>query len=131
MRQAAEGAQQVDRVAVRARQALAVAYPRHLRAAGLGPAFGAGNMREIFRLRRIGDVDDRGAVELPLAVERIHGLVDVACAVVADIGDIALALLVNGRLIGAARLQVVEADEAHVLRFRRIAEFLGVGRRCE
>ena len=40
----------------------------------------------------------------------------------ADIGDVAVALLVDGRLIGAARLQVVVADEAHVLGFGRIAD---------
>ena len=43
-------------------------------------------------------------------------------AVMADIGDVAVALLVDDRLIGAARLQVVVADQAHVLGFRRIAD---------
>jgi hypothetical protein len=40
---------------------------------------------------------------------------------VADIGDVAVALVMNGGLIGTARLQVAVTDEAHVLRLRRIA----------
>ena len=43
-------------------------------------------------------------------------------AVMADIGDVAVALLVDDRLVGAARLQVVVADEPHVPGFRRIAD---------
>ena len=35
----------------------------------------------------------------------------------ADVCDIAVALMMNDRLIGAARLQVVIADEPHVLGF--------------
>ncbi len=50
-------------------------------------------------------------------------------AVVADIGDVAVALLVNGRLVGGAVLQVVVADEAHVARFRRIADLRRAGYR--
>ena len=41
----------------------------------------------------------------------------------ADIGDVTVALVMDGRLVGAAFLQVVEADEAHVRRLRRIADF--------
>src|SRR5262249_27183824 len=47
MRQTAERTQQIDRVRVSPGQAPAVAYARHLRTAGLGAAFGPGDMREI------------------------------------------------------------------------------------
>ena len=67
MRLAAEGPQHVDRVAVALRQRLAVADPHHLRAAGFVLAFLARKVAQIFRLRGIGDVDDRGAVRLRLA----------------------------------------------------------------
>ena len=118
-------AQQIDRVGVALRQRLAVADARHLRAAVLVVALLARDVREVFRLRRIGDVDDRGAVELGLAGQRIDRLRHLRrAAVVADIGDVAVALLVDGRLIGAARLQVVVADQAHVLRLGRIADLL-------
>src|SRR5262245_14436790 len=111
MRQPAERTQQIDRVRIRPGQALAVANARHLRAAGLRAAVGTRNMRKIFRLRRIGDVDDRGAVELRLSVDPIDRLGHVARAVMAYIGDVAIPLLVNGRLVGAACLQIIEADE--------------------
>ena len=38
-----------------------------------------------------------------------------------DIGDPAITLFVDRRLIGASRLQIVRADEAHVQSFRRVA----------
>ena len=127
---AAERAQQIDRVAVALRQGAAVADARHLRAAGLEIPLLARDVEQVFRLRRIGDVDDRGAVELGLSGERIERLRHLRrAAVMADIGDVAVALLMNGRLIGAARLQVVHADEAHVLGFGRIADLgRGAGR---
>ena len=125
---AAEGAQHVDGIAIALRQVLAVADAHHLRAAGFIFALLARQMAQIFRLRGIGDVDDRGAVRLGLAGLRIDRRRDiVGAAVMADIGDPALALLVDGRLIGAARLQVVEADEPHVGGFRRRADFLRLG----
>jgi len=37
-----------------------------------------------------------------------------AAAMVTQIGDIAIALLMDGRLVGAARLQIAVADEAHI-----------------
>ena len=55
----------------------------------------------------------------------LTGFGTLGAAVVADIGDVAVALLVDDRLIGAARLQVVVADEAHVLGLRRIADPFG------
>ncbi len=84
-----------------------------------------GMCRRYLGLRGIGDVDDRGAVRLGFAGLRIdrRGNV-VGAAVMADIGDPALALVMDGRLVGAARLQIVGADEAHVGRFRRRADFL-------
>ncbi|UGX92365.1 hypothetical protein G6321_00042745 [Bradyrhizobium barranii subsp. barranii] len=42
----------------------------------------------------------------------------------ADIGDPAIALVMDGRLVRTARLQVVGADQLHVGRFRRRADGL-------
>ncbi len=121
---AAEDAQQIDLVGIALGQGLAVADARHLRAALLVIAFGAGDMGEVLRMRRIGHVDDRGAVEFGLAGQGIERLRHFRrAAMVADIGDIAVALMVDGRLIGGAVLQIVIADQPHIARFRRIADF--------
>ena len=76
-------------------------------------------------MRGIGDVDDRGAVRLGLAGHRIDRIGNVVgAAVMADIGDPAVALMMDGRLIGAARLQVVVADQLHVGGFGRRPDHL-------
>ena len=116
VRQLAVAAQEVDLRLVRLRQVGAVARAHHLRAAGFAIARLAGNVREIARRARIGDVDDRGAVVLLAPGERVHGL----AAVVADVGDPAPALLVEDRLVGAAALQLFVADERHVGRARAV-----------
>ena len=127
MRLAAEGAQHVDRVAVALGQRLAVADPHHLRAAALVFSGLPGNVVQIFRVRGIGDVDDRGAVRLGLAGQGIDRIGNgVGAAVMADIGDPAVALVMDGRLIGAARLQVVIPDQPHVGGFRRRADRLAL-----
>ena len=113
VRRVAERAQQVDGAGIALRQRLAVAHAHHLRAAVLGQALLAGNVREVLRAARIGDVDDRGAVEFLGARQRIERLGHLlGAAVVADVGDPAAALLVDDRLIGAARLQVVGSRRA-------------------
>ena len=130
VRLAAERAQHVGLVRIALRQARAVADAHHLRAALLVIPFEAGNVLQVFRIGRIGDVEDRGAVELRLAGQLVDRLRHVGrAAVVADIGDVAVALLVDGRLVGAARLQVVHADEAHVVGFGRIADLGGLSER--
>src|SRR4029077_7481567 len=50
-------------------------------------------------------------------------------AVMADVGDEAVALLMDGRLVGAAGLQVVQADEAHVTGLGRVADLGRLRRR--
>jgi len=58
-----------------------------------------------------------------LAGELVDRLGHVArAAVMTDISDIAVALMMDDRLVSAARLQVVVASEAHVFGFRRIAD---------
>src|SRR5207247_7837372 len=99
----AEGPQQV-------RLALAIAHARHLGAALLGAADRAGNVDQIARARRVGDVDDRRAVVLVHAGEGVARL----AAVMPDVGDEAAALLVNRGLVRRAALQVVVADQLHV-----------------
>src|SRR5204863_389095 len=74
MRRSAEAAQDVHLALVGARQLAAVAHPHHLgsaRFASSRPGRLAGNMGEVLRLLRIGDVDDRGAVVFRLACEGI------------------------------------------------------------
>ena len=105
VRLVAEWAQQIDRTGIALRQALAVADPHHLRPAGLVIARFARDVGEVFRMRRVGHVDQRGAVELGLAGQRVDRLFRLGNpAVMADIGDPAVALVMNDRLVGAARL---------------------------
>ena len=73
VRRSAEAAQQVDLALVRAGQLAAVADAGHLRAARFAaarPGRLAGNMREVLRPLRIGDVDDRRAVVFLFPGER-------------------------------------------------------------
>src|SRR5947209_2551510 len=80
-------------------------------------------MPEINGMRGVGHIDDRCPIRLRLTRHRIDGIRDrVRSAVMPDIGDPALALLLDRRLIGAARLQIARADEAHVERLWRIAD---------
>src|SRR2546430_13175073 len=52
-----------------------------------------GNVREVFRLARIGHVDDRGAVVFRLSGESVDRLRHLGrSAVMSDIGDVAAAL---------------------------------------
>src|SRR2546430_1811922 len=62
----------------------------------------------------IGDVEDRRAVVLDGAGERIHR----APAVMSDIEDPALALFRDRGLVSAAALQRIASDELHVVLLR-------------
>src|SRR5262249_4326464 len=67
--------------------------------------------------------DDRSAVIFGLSGQSVDRLRHVGrSAVVTDIGDVSAALVVDGRLIRAAALQIAIADKPHIFRFRRIAE---------
>src|SRR5882757_6208507 len=100
MRFAAEAAQHVHRVGIALGQRLALANAHHLRAASLIFSFLAWNVAQIFWLRGIGDVDDRGAVRLGLSAKRIERRRNiVGAAVMSDIGDPALTLVMDGGLI--------------------------------
>ena len=66
-------------------------------------------------------------IEVPLGsslpVSGLNGFgISGGAAMMADIGDPAVALMMDGRLIGAACLQVVVADEPHIAGFRRVAD---------
>src|SRR5207237_3705019 len=74
------------------------------------PGYGRG-----IGMRRIGHIDERGAVELGLSRQRIYRLLVFRnSAVMADIGNPAVALMMDPRLIGAAPLQIAVADGAHI-----------------
>src|SRR5258706_10708290 len=110
------GAQQVHFAFVGMRQLRAIAKTRHLRAAGFaraGNARIAGNMGEVLGLLRIGDVNDRRAVVLCFPRKRIHR----GAAMMSNVGDPAVALLMNRGLIRAAALQVTVADQIHIFYF--------------
>jgi len=105
-----------DRVAERPQQvrlALAIADARHLRPTLLAAARRSGDVRQIARSRRVGDIHDRRAVVFVDARERVSRL----AAVVADVRDEARALLVDRRLVRRAPLQIVVADQLHVAGF--------------
>ena len=70
-------------------------------------------MREILRLFGIGNINDRGTVEFFLPRQGVH----LFAAMMSDVGNPPVTLLVNRRLIRAARLQVVVADKIHVALF--------------
>ena len=53
-------------------------------------------------------------IEVPLSSMLAGQRIELLVAVVADVGDPALALLLDRRLVGGARLQVAVADQAHV-----------------
>jgi hypothetical protein len=107
------------------RLALPIAETRHLRAALLRAAGRTRDVRQVARARRVGDVDDRGAVVLVGAGQRIARL----ATVMADVGDHAPALLVDRRLVRRASLQIVVADQLHVARFGAVAASRCLGRR--
>ena len=81
----------------------AVAHASHLSAARFRIAILGGlprNVREVAGMGWIGDVEQGGAVVFLLSGKRIR----LRTTVMANVGDPALTLLVDGRLIGAARL---------------------------
>ena len=120
---AAERAQHIDGGFIRLGQGATVANAHHLRAARLVCPLLTRDMFEINGMRRIADVDDRGAVRLRHAGHRINGVrYRRRAAVMADISDPAIALFVDRRLIGTAPLEVVLADEPYIERFRRVAD---------
>ena len=113
MRLVAKRAQHVE-LAFRAfRQIVAAADAHHLRAALFGFADFARHVRKILRASDIGDIDDRRAVVLHLAGERIQLVV----AMVSDVCNPAFALPLNDGLISGAPLQVVIASEFHAAAF--------------
>jgi type I restriction enzyme M protein len=81
-------------------------------------------MAQINRMRRIGYVNNRRPVKFGLSGYRIDRLCDsIRAAMVPDISDPTISLMVNGRLICGAPLQIVETYKAHIRRFRRVADF--------
>src|SRR5207248_6085870 len=125
MRLAAEGAQHINRIAVTLGQCLAVTDTHHLRAAAFIFSLLPSDVARVLRMRRIGDVEDRSAVRFGLPGDWIEGSGNgIGAAVVSDIGDPAVALMMDGRLIGAARLQIIAADQPHVEGFGRSSDYL-------
>ena len=114
----------IDLARVALGQRLAIADAHHLRRRPprLCPRR-PGMCARYFGCLRIGHVDDRRAVEFRLA--RSAGSSASApsvSAVMTDIGDVTVALLVDRSAGTRCGLQIVVADEPHVLGFRRIAD---------
>jgi len=66
-------------------------------------------------------------VEVPLSSSRpVGGLRARPPTVVADVGDHAPALLMDRRLVGRAALQVVVADQLHVVSLGSVATWRGL-----
>src|SRR5262249_23987221 len=110
VRAVAERAQEIHLARIGVRELTPFAHAHHLRAAGLSLSRLSGNVREVLRPPGIADVGDRGAVASLIAGERV----ELSAAVMADVGEPPIAVLANQRLVGAARLQVVETDQPHV-----------------
>ena len=112
VRAVAETAQHIKLVFVGARQVAAAADAHHLCSAAPSAALGgfARNVSQVAGPRRIGDVDNGGAVLLLPPGQRI-GL---HAGMMADVGDPAIALFLDHRLIRAAGLEIVVAGQFHV-----------------
>src|SRR5436190_19000230 len=67
-------------------------------------------MREVFRLLRIRDVDQRRSVGLWLAGQCVR----LRPAMMTDVGNPPVSLFVDRRLIGAAALQITVSDKLHI-----------------
>src|SRR2546421_12817339 len=106
MRLAAESAQHINRIAVTLGQCLAVTDTHHLRAAAFIFSLLPRDVAQVLRMRRIGDVEDRSAVRFGLPGDWIEWSGNgIGAGVVAEIGDPAVALLMDGRLYGSAVVQ--------------------------
>src|SRR2546423_15254463 len=70
----------------------------------------ARNVGEIARALGIGHIENGSAVGLLRVAQRIARM----AAVMPDVGDPAIALPMDERLVGAAALEIVRADELHV-----------------
>src|SRR6267154_550231 len=106
-------AQQIDLALVSLGELRAVAHAHHLRAARLVLSRLAWNMGDVARVLGIAHIEDGSAVLLLLAAERISR----AAAVMPDVRDPAIALPMDERLVGAAALEVVRADQLHIVPF--------------
>src|SRR5262249_25730099 len=76
----------------------------------------ARNVMQVAGPARIGDVEDRGAVELHLARQRVEP----PASMVADVGDPSLSMPLDDGLIRRARLQIVLPPQAHVALLGRL-----------
>ena len=103
MPDAAQRAKQIELALVRLRQIGAAARAHHLRLTGSLRFAAARDVRNVFGLTRIGDVDHRRAVVLEFAGQHVRH----RTGVMADIRDVPIALFLNDRLVGAARLHLV------------------------
>ena len=120
-----ENAQHVKFVGIPLGQHASGADAHHLGAAVLVGPFKSWDVLEILRMSRVGHVDNRGAVEFRLARQRIGRLGNVrGPAVMADIRDVAIALMRDRRLIGTAPLQVIAPHQPHVHGLGRRSDLL-------
>ena len=111
----AERAQEIKFIFIALGQIAPGTDTHHLRAAALGAALLPRYMKQRFRRARIGNINNRRAVKFRAAIERIHlG----RAAVMPDIGNPAIALLLDFRVISTARVQIDMSQKRHVAGFR-------------
>jgi hypothetical protein len=128
MPSAADRAQHVELFGIALWQIRTRTRAHHLRTAVFILAFEAGDMVQVFRIGGIGDINDRGAVELRLTGQRVDRLRDgVSTAVVTHIGNVTIALALNRRLVRTATLEIAVADKTHVHRFGGRTNLLHLG----
>ena len=117
---ATRGAQQIGLVGITFRSSTSIANAGDLRAPLLIIPRCPRNMIQIARMRGIGDVHDRRAVEFLLPRQRIGRLWNVRrAAVMTYKSNVSIALVMNCRLIGTTALKVVVSDQPHVHRLGR------------
>src|SRR5690349_359821 len=108
MRLTAKSSQHVNCVTVAFGQHASIANAHHLRTTAFIRSFLAWKMSQIFRMRRIGDFNDRGAIEFGAASDWIDRLRQgIRAAVMTYVRDPAISLMMDCRLVRRATLKIV------------------------
>ena len=116
-------AKQIHLVLVGAREVDTVAGAYHLGPARLAGPLRSLDVKQVSGPPRVGDVHDRRPV-----VVRCTDAGSGRSTVMADVGDPAVALMMHDRLVRRPGLEVVEADELHVVAFCAVSGMVSLPR---